>query len=390
MTVKTEPVSGVDRAERLAAIGMSHIPGIGSTYGKRLVQEAGSFRRIFDLNEEAFERAGVPVTYLGRLRAQKAAALGRAEENLERAEAAGQRVVVLTDPAYPKLLAEIPDPPAALYIYGEADPSDELSLGVVGTRKATPWGLKLAKEISSELASAGITIVSGLALGVDASSHVGALEADVGRTWAVMGCGADVVYPTRNRDIYDRILKGGRGCVVSEFPPGTAPERPYFPMRNRIISGLSLGVLVVEAPDRSGALITAHQAVEQGREVFAVPHPARAVSGTGSNRLIREGAHLVEKAEDILSIIEHQARQIRSRPLVRPAPAPASAEPARPAGTESPLYVLIEGGIQGLDDLVVRSGEKISSVLAELTRLEISGRIRRVAAGAYRAVGRRK
>lgn len=381
--------------ERLAALALQNIPGIGPTYAKRLIESTGSFVKVFEDGLRTVSRAEedvdtslrIPAAYLERIKTHKDQAFDLAERQLRQAEAAGLKVIILTQPEYPARLKEIPDPPAALYIYGEAEPADELSLGVVGTRKATETGLKFAKEISYELASAGINVVSGLALGVDAAAHKGAMEAEGGRTWAVLGTGADVCYPPRNRNIYDMIIKDRRGVIVSEFPPGAEPEAYHFPLRNRIISGLTLGVVVIEAPERSGALITARMAVEQGRDVFAVPHPARSVAGAGTNRLIREGAHLIEKVEDILSVIEHEARRIIGRsPSSRHAAPPSAAV----ADSSSRIFELIQTGVSGLDELVVRSGQGVSAVLAELTRLEIDGRIRRAAASTYQPVHPRR
>lgn len=373
--------------ELLAAMALQHVPGIGPTYIKRLIEETGSFVKIFEGDFGPPDKPGddgirIPAAYLARIKPNRNRSYELAGKQLESARKLGLNAVYLTQPEYPRRLKEIPDPPAVLYIYGEAEPSDELSLGVVGTRKATESSLKFANEIGYELASAGITVVSGLALGVDAAAHKGAMDADGGRTWAVLGTGVDVCYPPRNRNIYERIIKEGRGVIVSDFPPGTTPEPHHFPLRNRIISGLTLGVVVVEAPEKSGALITARMAVEQGRDVFAVPHSARSVTGAGTNRLIREGAHLIESIDDILSVIEPEVRRLighraadgRGRPTVEP--------------SKSAVYDLLQTGVTGLDDLVARSGAGVSAVLSELTRLEIDGRIRRVAAGTYEAITR--
>ncbi len=394
MTVRTEErTSGagaatrpVDDAERLAALAIQAIQGIGATYAKRLVDEAGSFRAVFEAGGDLAERAGVPHAYAARISANRDKAFERAEKQLTSARAAGMMVRVLTEPGYPGQLREIPDPPPALYIYGEAIPSDDLAIGIVGTRKATQTGLAMAEELARELAASGITVVSGLALGVDAAAHKGALDTDGGRTIAVLGTGADVCYPPGNRNLYDRIIKSNCGAVVSEFSPGTKPEAFHFPIRNRIISGLSLGVVVVEAPERSGALITARVAIEQGREVFAIPHSARSGAGAGTNRLIREGAHLVERVEDILSVIDYQARLLAARHAKR-ARAPSTQIAATGPGA-SAIFELIRDGVHNMDDLVARSGQAVSAVLAELTRLELDGRIRRTAVSTFQTAGR--
>ncbi len=369
-----------DKSERIAALTIQRIPGIGPTYAKRLIEVAGRFTRIVSEGQRLAKAAGVPEAYLARIDLHRKEAEAAAVRDLDRAERLGLRVMVLTDPDYPARLLEISDPPTALYIYGEMGPADGVSIGVVGTRKASVSGLKWAQDIGTELARMGVEIVSGLAMGIDAAAHTGALAVEGGRTVAVLGTGVDVCYPASNRSIYDRIRSEGRGALVSEYPPGTEPAAHHFPVRNRIVSGLTMGVVVVEAPERSGALITAHMALEQGREVFAVPHAARSPGGAGTNRLLKDGAHLVERVEDILTVLDPQ---VRTR---RVSSAAGSAGPA--ARRLSHVFELIESGVTALDDLVERSGKGVSPVLAELTRLEIEGRIRREHAGTYQVCER--
>ncbi len=206
-------------------------------------------------------------------------------------------VLTLASPNYPELLRETNGAPPILYYYGELKREDILSISVVGTRRYTESGQKIATRICSELASKNITIVSGMARGIDSIAHRGALEVS-GRTIAVLGCGVDVIYPPENNELYDKIK--ATGCILSEYPPETQPLPEYFPSRNRIISGLTLGTLVVEAPERSGALITANYALEQNRTVFAIPGRPSDESSKGANRLIKQGAVLVEKAEDVI------------------------------------------------------------------------------------------
>lgn len=213
--------------------------------------------------------------------------------------ACGADVITFNEPSYPKALKYTADPPAVLYCIGRMMP-EELCVAVVGSRKATWYGLDMSKKLSSELARHGVTIVSGMARGVDSRAHYGALEAG-GRTIAVLGCGVDVVYPKENRSLMDEICK--KGAVISEYLPGTEPIPINFPARNRIISGLSQGVIIVEASEKSGSLITADYALEQGRDVFAVPGNISSVNSSGTNRLIREGARIITCAGDVLDEI---------------------------------------------------------------------------------------
>ena len=209
---------------------------------------------------------------------------------LTRLQRIGVRVVGLYDPDYPARLRAIPDPPAALFVKGTLAPDDQHAIAIVGSRRASPYGRHVAAELAAALAQRGFTIVSGMALGADAAAHEGCLHAG-GRTIAVLGSGIDVIYPPEHADLYERIAAAG--AVISEMPPGVPPARNNFPARNRIISGLALGVVVVEAPEKSGALITASHALEQGREVFAVPGSVNSAQSRGSHQLLRDGAKLV-------------------------------------------------------------------------------------------------
>ena len=209
----------------------------------------------------------------------------------------GVNLIPFTSSFYPENLANIYDPPLVLYVRGKLKKEDERAVAIVGTRRATSYGKVAARKLARELAQAGITVVSGMARGIDTAAHEGALEAG-GRTVAVLGCGVDIVYPPENSSLMQEIIR--RGAVISEFPLGTRPLAYNFPRRNRIISGLSKGVVVVEAPLKSGAIITADYALEEGREVFAVPGPITSPYAKGTNRLIKEGAKIVEDISDIL------------------------------------------------------------------------------------------
>jgi len=210
------------------------------------------------------------------------------------------RIITQDDPSYPVNLRNIFDPPLVLFLRGNILSRDNLSIAIVGTRMATIYGMNMARKISGQLGQRGFTIISGGARGIDTAAHQAALGINT-RTIAVLGCGADVVYPTENNRLFEQIIK--RGALVSEFPMGTPPLRQNFPRRNRIISGLSVGVVVIEAPIRSGALITASSALEQGREVFCVPGQADSFTTKGSHQLLKQGARLVEDIDDIIEEI---------------------------------------------------------------------------------------
>ncbi len=229
------------------------------------------------------------------------------ESEWTRIEKNNFRLICIGDDDYPSNLLKIPDPPAVLFSSGALLDRDLVSIAVVGSRYASPAGIIFAEKLTSDLARNGVTVVSGFALGIDSAAHRGALKAK-GRTLAVLGCGLDINYPDVNADLRPAIDRSG--ALLTEFPLGTPPTPGNFPSRNRIISGLSLGVVVVEAAERSGSLITARFALEQGREVFAVPGVARSMRSTGTHRLIRQGAKLVEGVEDVLEEI---------RPLIRTA-----------------------------------------------------------------------
>lgn len=220
------------------------------------------------------------------------------ERQLEALRQRGIRILHAEHPEYPRLLAEASGRPTVLYIRGHLTPEDGLSVGIVGTRRSTLYGRSVTERISQELAVAGVTVVSGLARGIDAVAHHVALETG-GRTVAVLGSGVDVIYPSEHRRLVERILESG--AVISEQPPGAKPDAPNFPARNRIISGMSLGVVVIEAPARSGALITANFAADQGREVFVVPGNVGNATSAGTNQLLRDGARIVCDGADILA-----------------------------------------------------------------------------------------
>ena len=278
--------------------------------------------------------------------------------------------ITLSDKHYPALLREIHDPPDVLYVRGDPRCLSQPLIAIVGSRRGSSAGLRFAQTLAERLGAAGLNICSGLALGIDAAAHRGALAAGV-NTVGTMATGIDRVYPKRHSALATQIV--GQGCLVTEFAPGMPPLRENFPRRNRIISGLSVGVLVVEAATASGSLITARTALEQGREVFAVPWSPLHVGGAGCLQLLRDGAKMVISVEDILEELgplyqlAHDKRAESSKPAV------ASRQPA--------LLGLIGYEASSLDALIAASGLAAAEVLSELTQLELDGRIQSVPGG---------
>ena len=286
-------------------LALSLTPGVGSIFIKRLLDRFKTPEAVFQAPmNELLEIEGLGEKVAREIR--KGPVEKAVERELSLLKEVGGKIVTLRDDAYPKRLKDIYDPPALLYVRGELQKEDELAISIVGSRKTSPYGRWVTEKISQELARHGVTVVSGMARGIDSLAHWGALSGG-GRTIAVLGCGVDVIYPSENRNLFTKIID--RGAILSEFPMGSPPEGGHFPKRNRIISGLSIGVVVVQASMESGSLITASYALEQGREVFAVPGQVGAEGSRGTNQLIKEGAKLVESSEDILEEILPQWRR---------------------------------------------------------------------------------
>ncbi|HWN54848.1 MAG TPA: DNA-processing protein DprA [Methylomirabilota bacterium] len=308
-------------------------------------------------------------------------------ERIQGETAAAAMCINRDDTSYPANLREIPLPPERLWVRGRVEADDTLAMAIVGAREATPYGVGCAERLAEDLAARGITIISGLARGIDSAAHRGALRAG-GRTIAVLGSGVDVIYPPENRRLALQVAEGG--AVVSQFPLGTPPLAGYFPARNRVIAGLSLGVVVVEAAEKSGSLITAGLAGELGREVMAVPGPLTSLMSRGAHRLIQDGAALVQGWEDVVAQLP-----LRFRDQVKPLAVPANAGgPDRlvhgqhaeghgedkDAGDEESLLLLRVIGREpvGIDHIIERSGLAPGRASALLMALEIEGRIRQL------------
>lgn len=288
---------------------------------------------------------------------------------LDWASQPGQHVVTLADAEYPPALLEIPDPPTLLYVRGNPRLLRQHALGIVGSRNPTPQGIQNAEQFARALAGQGLCIVSGLALGIDAAAHRGALAASGGATVAVIGTGADRLYPARNKELARAIIE--RGAIVSEFPLGTPAIAANFPRRNRIISGLSQGLLVVEAAPESGSLITARLASEQGREVFAIPGSIHSPVARGCHKLIKQGAKLVETASDILEELGTPPAP-PALPLADAASPPPSVPQSEP---QSALLAALGHDPCTLDELVSRTGIDAGQLLPELLTLELTGQL---------------
>lgn len=284
------------------------------------------------------------------------------DEEMQRVDAVGARLITFIDSEFPDNLRTISDPPMLLYVKGSLLPTDMRALAVVGTRKMTRYGHDATTQTAQWLAKQGVTIISGMADGVDAIAHEAALAAG-GRTIAVFGCGIDIIYPSHHDELSEKIMQ--HGALVSEFPLGVPPTGTNFPRRNRIISGLSLGVLVAEAPERSGALITAETALEQGREVFAIPSNIFNQNGAGCNRLIQDGAKLVMHPRDILDELDISHTAIETRTKVN--------KILPEDETERLILQYLEADAIHADDLARITGLPIATVTAVLTILELKG-----------------
>jgi len=346
-------------------LALNLIPGIGATLFKRLLHRFESPETVFKApTAELLKVEGLNEKVIEAI--QKGPSNENVEKELFLIEAAGGRLITLRDEAYPIRLKEIYDPPPVLYIKGELKEEDELSISIVGSRKTSPYGRWITEKISQDLARQGVTVVSGMARGIDSVAHWGAISAK-GRTLAVLGCGIDVIYPPENRNLFGKIAE--QGAVLSEFRMGSLPEGGHFPKRNRIISGLARGVIVVQANMKSGSLITARYALDQGRDVYAVPGNVGAEMSRGSNWLIKQGAKLVESSEDILEeILPYWKKEVNEIPRVC-GPSPTLLP------EERSLFDLLGEEPLHIDEIIRKSGFDAGRVSSLLLDLEIKGLI---------------
>ncbi len=355
-----------DAAERLAWLRLIRSEHVGPIAFRRLIERFGSATAAL---------AALPaLARRGRSGAPRICAAGEAEAELARAAAAGARLLAWPDPEYPPLLLAIDDAPPLIYVKGNvtrlaADPA----VALVGSRNASLNGRRLAEQIARDLGGAGCTVVSGLARGIDTAAHQGSLRTG---TVAVLAGGVDVVYPEQNRDLYRLILDEG-GAIIAEQPPGTEPQARHFPSRNRLISGLARGVVVIEASLHSGSLITARIALEQGREVFAVPGSPLDPRARGGNDLIRQGATLTETADDVLRALAGRPRPTTIA-VFGPPPTPATAGPADcDASVRQMIEELLSPEPVAVDEIVRECHLSPAAVNTILLELELAGRIER-------------
>jgi len=367
-------------ARKLQWLALLLTPGIGAGRGRKLVERFGSIDRLFTASLTELEAAGLPAAAAQSISLGKS--LDLASTEYDHALEAGACIIVQGDAEFPQRLLEIYDPPLALYLKGDIEVISRPGLAVVGTRHPTPYGVGVAERLASDLAARGLVIFSGMARGIDTAAHRGALNAH-GRTVAVWGTGIDEVYPKENKKIADQILASG-GAILSEFPLGTFPAPQNFPIRNRLISGISVGVLVIEAGEYSGTRVTARCALEQGRDVFAVPGNVTDKLSWGPNTLIKQGAALVATWEDVWEELPSDVKL-----ALTPREPPESAEPAAaslfdgaqlPPGEKRVLALLKADESIHIDQIVERLSGYLSSaeIFEALFELELAGRIRQM------------
>ncbi len=368
-TAKATPLTPDERA---AWVGFSLVKGIGPARFRGLLQVFGRAADAWRASQADLEAAGLP--------AAVAQAVVRTRHRVDPAERlaaweqAGIRVLTWQDADYPERLRPLPQAPPVLYVRGALQPRDAWAAAIVGTRKMTGYGRRVAEDVATYLAEQGVTVVSGLARGIDGVAHRAALQAG-GRTLAVLGSGVDVVYPPEHRPLAAAIVE--QGALLSEFPPGTRPEGPHFPRRNRLISGLALAVVVVEAGERSGALITATFAAEQGREVFAVPGSIYAATSQGTLWLLQQGAHVLRKPEDLAAVFDMPRLPFRQQARQQ--------WPTDP--TERLLWQYLQGEPRHVDELCAETGLPAAQVSALLTLMELKGLVHQVGPMTFVAAG---
>lgn len=366
------PPAPTDCDDERAALALARVAGVGPVTFRALVDALGSAEAVWRTPAAALRGLdGCP--------RQVADAIGMfdawagVDADLARLRALGGRLLTLTSPAYPLHLRRIHDPPPVLHVLGDLTAGERRVIAVVGSRRATPYGSATAARLATELARAGFVVVSGLARGIDAAAHRGAM-AGSGRTVAVLGCGVDVAYPPEMRGLKEEVRTAG--AVVSELALGAPPDPHHFPVRNRIISGMSLGVLVIEAAADSGSLITAKLALEQGREVFAVPGNVGTPTSVGTNRLIKAGATLVETADDVLEQLVGQLGDAARRVATVDATVDLTADERR-------VFDLLSWDPAHVDDLTVRSSVGPDRLAQLLLGLELKGVAKRVPGHRY-------
>jgi DNA processing protein len=352
------------RQDVLPWLGLTLVPGVSPRAQRDLLRAFGGPQAVLDASEAGLASIAAPSVVEALARGPSQALVDR---TLRWLEARDHHLVALGDPGYPQALLTIPDPPTVVYAKGRVELLNAQAVAIVGSRNASAQGERDANAFANALSCAGLCIVSGLALGIDAAAHRGGL-AGPASSIAVLGTGADIVYPPRNLELAEELAS--RGCLVSEFALGTEPVAGNFPRRNRLISGLSRGVLVVEAGKPSGSLVTARLALDQDRDVFAIPGSIHSPLSRGCNDLIKQGAKLVECANDILSELG----------------LPPVADTAQPESQDDPPHAMLAAmghAPASLDEIAQRTGMAAARVAAQLSRLEIEGRIAPLPGGLF-------
>jgi DNA processing protein len=368
-----------DSTRRKAALRMFLVRGLGLRSANALLKHFKSPELVFDSKSQEVEAHGVPTEVADDLFSSKSAE--RAEQEWSRAQELGVNIVDILDPAYPPLLREIFDPPIVLYLRGKRWNSEKPQLAIVGTRRPTSYGINCAERLAQDLAARGLAITSGLARGIDTGAHRGALRAGI--TYAVFGSGLDFVYPKENRKLAEIVEENG--AVISEFPLGTPPAPQNFPIRNRIISGMSLGVVVVEAAEYSGSLITVRLGLETNREIFAVPGNITSPNSFGPHALIRQGAKLVSSWEDVVEELPHPIREQILAPLIAQMKAQKQAGP-QPQLDEAAQKIWKLLSVQeaiSIDTLLSKSLLSTSDVYSVLLELETNHYVRQLPGKKY-------
>lgn len=372
----TEPSHGAQGVRRLH-VRLHLADGVGPIRFRRMIDHFGSVEQACAASAaELRDVEGVGEKTAAAIRAVDEAAV---EQEFALAEKHGVRILCHADDEYPIALRNIDDPPPVLYVLGRLQREDVTAVAVVGSRRCTVYGLEQAERFGGLLGRAGFTIVSGGARGIDTAAHRGALAAG-GRTIAVMGCGLCLTYPRENRELFEQIVGEDRGAIVSALPMGVGVDAKNFPARNRIISGLSQGVLVVEAAYRSGSLITARLALEQGRTVFAVPGRVDSAFSQGTNQLIHDGAAaLVQNLDDVLAELGDLGRTLAAEPTAQPAPPPAPGVD----GTEAAILAAFDGQPMSVDQLSSATGLPAHRVVSAMTMLALKGLVAQQPGGVF-------
>jgi DNA processing protein len=359
---------------RVYWVGLNLVKGIGSVRFKALLDSFGTPEAAWNASSDAWLQAGLSQKIVESFQCVRNGV--SLDQIWNRIQSLGVEVLTWDDETYPRHLKEIDQPPPILYVRGSLIPEDEWAVAIVGTRRVTAYGRQVAEDVATALAHSGVTIISGMARGVDSIAHQAAVNAG-GRTLAILGNGVDQVYPPENRRLADQIME--HGALVSDYALGTQPDGINFPPRNRIISGLSMAVIIVEAGETSGALITATFAAEQGRDVFAVPGNINAPQSKGTNRLIRDGAQPLLSPQDVIEalnltmVTEHRAIRV--------------ALPSDPV--EARLYLLLSQEPKHVDEIRSQAEMPIETVSAALAMMELKGMVRQVGGMNYVAVRER-